>query len=418
LGEHEVARARACTPTTQTRDNVAPEALRLMSQNQQQVAEAWIYVDESQGPSGTEAGRPFWLAALILERPITQDLIDAALQRLRNDPEAKGKRYDDATLARGFFHASEDSKNTHSALCKEIVERDLAAAFDSSQWFFSRDEEGIDGARLHRLSVALSAMSAFQSDYDRLHLVVARREGSFEERDVPKLLQFVRDAGFHNVAQMPHLGTRFTEIDFELVDGKHPGVQVCDFVLWAVQRAKPERTKHTGDTRWLERLRIFVWAQGGAEGGPHRKVAATLGRGFKPTLLLLPGAISPRPVADLTGPEQWELVCKMAADVHRVAASASTSPRIKHWASDVAQAAALCERAHTLSHRDLSDALRVILTTFVLICDTLPVFHRSSVEACTRAAEKRDVAAEYLSRTGRLWVPTPFSLEASIVLHG
>jgi hypothetical protein len=354
----------------------------------------------------------------MFERPITQDLIDAALERLRNDPEAKGNRYDHATLARGFFHASEDSKNAHSALCKEIVGRNLAAAFDSSQWYFARDEEGIEGARLHRLSVALSAMSAFQSDYDRLHLVVARREGSFEERDVPKFLQFVRDAGFYNVAQMPHLGTRFTEIYFELVDGKHPGVQVCDLVLWAVQRAKPERTKHTGDTKWLERLRIFVWAQGGAEGGPQQKVAATLGKGVKSTTPLLPGAISPRPLADLTGPDQWELVCEMAADVHRVAAVVSASPRIKHLASDVAQASGLCERAHTLSHQDLADALRVIITTFVLICDTLPVFNRSSVEACTRAAEKRDVAAEYLSRTGRLWVPTSFSLEASIVLHG
>ena len=383
------------------------------------MADAWIYVDESQGPSalGTEAGRPFWLAALILETPITHDLIDAALERLRKDPDAARNSQDQATLARGFFHASEDSKNAHSALCTAIIERDLAAAFDSSQWFFARDEEGIEGSRLHRLSVALSAMSAFQSDYDRLHLVVARRDGTFAEQDVPKLLEFVREAGFYNVAQMPHLQTRFGAIDLQLADGKHPGVQVCDLVLWAIQRAKPEKLKHTGDTRWLERLRIFVWAQGGAEGGPQQKVAATLGKGVKPTLLLLPGTVTPRPLADLTGPEQWELVREMAADVHRATEIASASPRIKHLASDVAQASALCESAHTLSREDLANALRAIMSTFVLLCDTLPVFDRHSVEACTRAAEKRDVAAEYLSRTGRLWVPTRFSLEASAVVQ-
>jgi len=50
------------------------------------VADAWIYVDESQGPSGTEAGLLFWLGALILQNQIPQDLIDAALERLRNEP--------------------------------------------------------------------------------------------------------------------------------------------------------------------------------------------------------------------------------------------------------------------------------------------------------------------------------------------
>ena len=383
------------------------------------MADAWIYVDESQGPSalGTEAGRPFWLAALILNSPIDQDLTDAALDRLRSDPDAAGNTHDQTTLARGFFHASEDSKNAHSALCREIVERGLAASFDSSQWFFSRDEEGIEGARLHRLSVALSAMSAFQSDYDCLHVAVARREGSFVEQDIPKFLEFVRDAGFHNVEQMPHRGTRFAAIDFQLVDGKHPGVQVCDLVLWAIQRANPVKLNHTGDKTWLERLGIFIWAQGGEEDGPQQKVAATLGKGVRPTLLLLPRAVTPRALADLNGLEQWDLVCDMAADIHTAAPIASTSPRIKHLALDVARAAALCETAHTLPPEELPNALREIISTFVLICDTLPVFDRDLVEACTRAAEKRDAAAEYLSRTGRLWIPTGFSLEASAVVQ-
>jgi hypothetical protein len=190
---------------------------------------------------------------------------------------------------------------------------------------------------------------------------------------------------------------------------------VCDFVLWAIQRAKPERTKLTGDSKWLKRLRLFISAQGGAVGGPQQKVAGTLGKGVKPTRPLLPGAISPRPLTDLSGPDQWELICEIAADLHRATAIAGASPRISHLASDVAQAAALCERAHMLAGDALANALRHILSTFVLICDTLPVFDRSSIAACTRAAEKRDVAAEYLSRTGRLWVPTQFSLAASAV---
>lgn len=382
------------------------------------VADAWIYVDESQGPSasGTQAGRPFWLGALILESPIGQDLIDAALERLRNDPEAASNKRVAATLTRGFFHASADLHNARRALCDEIVERDLAASFDSAQWFFDRDEEGIEGPRLHRLSVALGAMSAFQSDYDRLHLVVARREGSFVERDVPKLLEFVRDAGLYNISQTPRIQTRFCAIDFHLADGSHPGVQVCDLVLWAIQRANPQGLKHTGDAQLLERLRLFVWAQGGVNDGPHQKVAAMLGRGVKPKLLLLPGDITPRAPADMNTLEQWDLVCDMAVDIHAAARIASASPRIKHLASEVERAASLCEKAHTLlPGEELRNGLHEILTTFLLICDTLPVFDRNSIEACTRAAEKRDLASEYLRRGGQLCVPLGFSLTADDV---
>lgn len=381
------------------------------------MADAWVYVDESQGPSasGTQAGRPFWLGALILESPIGQDLIDAALERLRNDPEAATNKRVAATLKRGFFHASADLHNARRALCDVIVERGLAASFDSSQWFFDRDPEGIEGARLHSLSVALGAMSALQSDYDCLHLVVARREGSFEEREASAFLKFIREARFNDVAQMPHVATRFPDIDLQVVNGSHPGVQVCDLVLWAIQRAKPENREFAGDRTWFDRLKLFLWAQGGEVGGPQQKVAAMLGKGVRPTMPLLPGAVTPRALADMNGFEQWDLLCDMAVDIHAAAPLARTSPRIKHLASEVERASALCEEAHTLAPEDLTNALREITSTFVLICDTLPVFDRNSVEACTLAAEKRDLAAEYLSRTGRLFIPTGFSLTAEDV---
>jgi hypothetical protein len=151
------------------------------------VADAWVYIDESQGPAAdaVDPGKPFRVGALVLEREVPADIINGALGELAADPDAQGNAADQETLRRGHFHASFDSKNAHSWLSRAIVAAGLDGEFSDMQWHFGRkDSEKYGPSELHPLMNLLSALSAVQDDYDAVHLVVAKREGTFDEANV------------------------------------------------------------------------------------------------------------------------------------------------------------------------------------------------------------------------------------------
>lgn len=52
----------------------------------------------------------------ISQHPITSDVVSEAMTNLKNDPEINDTS-DISTIAHGYFHASEDSKNAHSHFC-------------------------------------------------------------------------------------------------------------------------------------------------------------------------------------------------------------------------------------------------------------------------------------------------------------
>jgi hypothetical protein len=55
------------------------------------MAEARVYIDESQAPSaeGTEAGQPFRVGALVVEHESPRSVPTARMARLRPDPDAR-----------------------------------------------------------------------------------------------------------------------------------------------------------------------------------------------------------------------------------------------------------------------------------------------------------------------------------------
>jgi hypothetical protein len=384
------------------------------------MSDAWVYIDESQAPhaAGTEAGQPFWLAALVTKAPIDDALVQAALNRLRDDPDAVGHASDQATLGRGYFHASADSKNAHSALCSAIVAAGLDATFLAAQWFFEREDgDKYEGARLHRLSALLGVSSVFQDDFDCVHVVLARRERSFATREVEEWPAYCartqRDGVVHGIyaAAFP---VRFPRIDASLADADHPGIQVCDFVLWCVQRARLERLEPTGDARWLRYLGLHLGMAGGVEGSASQEVRGQLGGGAE---LTVPGPdhpVPPRDIDELSDEERWELVKEIAADVHRAARIATGNSRIGHFAELLKSAASACDRNE--AREDNGKTFADLMEVFVHVCDTLPVYDTTDALAFARATEKRALAASFLRPGCRLWVPDGFSLKAEDLL--
>ncbi|MDI3286160.1 hypothetical protein [Polyangium sp. 15x6] len=378
------------------------------------MGDAWVYIDESQAPhaTGAEAGQPFWLGALITEQPIEQGLIDGALGQLKADPDSVGNTQDEATLGRGYFHASEDSKNAHSWICRAIVDAPVHAKFSATRWFFDRhDSNEYDGAKLHRLTALLSVMTALQDDFETIHVFVASREGSFEQTHMVQWPDYCLKMQLGALVDMPILPTRFPRIDAQLVSPNHPGIQACDFILWAVQRSKPVRLSPTGKSDWLKRLGLQLWADGGAENSAQQALEGILGKGIERAILPPMDSPPPRRLESLDAAERWALVQQIADDVHRAASLAEGNPRIGHLAAYLERASAGCERAHQVSPNELRELLGAMMEAFLLTCHTLPMFDVTDGAAWARVTEKRILAAAFM-KGDWLWLPPSFSLRS------
>lgn len=217
------------------------------------VTDAWVYIDESQAPyaTGVDKGQPFWLGALLVDSPIGSPLISSALEQLRKDPDIVGSVQDAATLERSYFHASEDSKNAHSWLCRAIRSEIQAASFSATQWFFdAKDGEDLEGSKLHQMATLLSTSTALQDGYDCVHVIVAERIGTFDQTHIQQWPDLVREQQLGSFVRMPALPCRFPRIVTTVGKPSDPGIQVADFVLWAIQRSKPNKLTPTGNRDW------------------------------------------------------------------------------------------------------------------------------------------------------------------------
>ncbi len=79
-----------------------------------------VYSDES---TFSDPRLCIGVGMLLSDSDISAALITNAMNALREDPdrfEGRSKTIDDRTIERGYFHASEDSKNAHSHLCNQI----------------------------------------------------------------------------------------------------------------------------------------------------------------------------------------------------------------------------------------------------------------------------------------------------------
>ncbi len=119
----------------------------------------------------------------------------------------------------------------------------------------------------------------------------------------------------------------------------------------------------------------------------------------------MPGACTPRAIEALTDVERFALVEEIAADVHRVAANAKGSSRIGHLIDDLNAAVAAIPNVRAEVPTEAGAAANALLQSFLLICDTIPIYDPADAASSATAAEKRSLAAMFLSGRLRLWLP-------------
>jgi hypothetical protein len=353
--------------------------------------DAFVYIDESQSPDrqAAEPGVPFRVGVLILENQIADGICARALAALAADPEAAGDGRDRATLARGFFHASLDSKNAHSALCRSIVEAKLDAYFMDMQWKFdppkvqtSSETERVGG--LHSLVNMLASMSVLDDDYDFVHMEVARRAGTFDEFHAERLTALFDEERLGSVIESTAgFRARFPGFDIKVSDGSNAGVQVCDFLLWAVQRKKL-----LGDDPWQGRVNLRMLYEGSEVDGHQAKGHYVLGEPRDASFV--PKSSHPRApqLGSMPLPEIEQAMLEIEADIRRAHREAVRGDRRIQQ-----HAAVLTAAVDVLDGRANASGVVDVAKAFILTADTMPLYDPKNEREATRASEKRLVSA-------------------------
>lgn len=182
---------------------------------------------------------------------IQSSFIKEAMTRLLNDEEFDLKR-DTRTISNGYFHASEDSRNAHSHLCRCIKEK-LGGLF-AFNYFIITPENPLPKNQQERfLDRCLQGSSLeFFNSLEEVFLVIEGRPelttyhaGKWQD----KIYALLEGSTYHN----PVFKTFFPKINVQIGTKQEPGLQVADFMSWAVMRSLKQPKKPEWET-WLQRI--------------------------------------------------------------------------------------------------------------------------------------------------------------------
>lgn len=232
-------------------------------------SEIWIYVDESGDPAlSARSGesRYFSLGALTVQTPITEEPINRALDKLHEDPDAQANTCDQKSLQRGYFHASFDSKNAHSHICKEIAEL-CPADFQFQRFDKTKVSQGrlfrSTSASFHKDMVNLVATKVSGKRIQRVNFCVAERQ-TFPQGVADYWKEQFLERLTVSTAELPQVPCYFPKLHVRTVPGDHPGIQAADFLLWAVSRKYGNRY----DRVWYDRVGLKVESTSSESHGP------------------------------------------------------------------------------------------------------------------------------------------------------
>lgn len=215
----------------------------------------YIYLDET---TFSVPDARIGYGTLITDTEISQEIINDALTQLEKDPDRHippQLKIDDATLERGFFHASEDSKNAHSHLCVAI-NNNVNGYFSSN--YFDNEVFILNGKPtnyVYEISSSLSIISGL-STTSAVKVIFEERSG-LNLPNIKKWFQKLETELLMSIYEQPYIPCFFPKVYFEIQSKSNPGLQCVDFLLWTVNR------HNNGDKKWLSRINTsFMLEQG------------------------------------------------------------------------------------------------------------------------------------------------------------
>jgi len=210
----------------------------------------YIYADETEFKLNEDDEKGIIGTGLLLtESPINFNVIDIALKNLKKEigimeePDTRDLRTD----KRGYFHASDDSKNAHSYLCESIRDNVVGNFYYS---YFDSSNDDKDRSMEHLMRLTLKLASMFILNRDEIIFNYEGR-GSFKIDSAKLWLEDFYN-GLENHVIKDKFPTTFPKINIIEGNKSTEGIQVTDFILWAFNR----KTMDSKKSEWVKRLEI------------------------------------------------------------------------------------------------------------------------------------------------------------------
>lgn len=203
----------------------------------------YFYADETQCEynSGKITTKAYGYGVLITRYRVEDtDVIIEALMHLKRDPDIHKldrKAYDEVTIQREYFHACEDSANAHSHLCTAIRK------YIQGKFRYDYDDKSQYSDILSR--------SCLEFTYRNEPIVfVIEERADFQQSNADIWIENAYKCIEKSLVQSPDTPAYFPEIKIEIKNKKNAGLQVTDFILWAINRTKNKKPE------WQNKLKF------------------------------------------------------------------------------------------------------------------------------------------------------------------
>jgi hypothetical protein len=202
---------------------------------------------------------------LVGSKEITNEVTEMAISNLSSDQDFDGKK-DKRTIERNYFHASEDSKNAHSHFCNAINEH-IKGVFDFT--YYDNVNEKDLSKTTHTEGIFTRCLTGSSVEFfnypDEVFLIIEKRN-NLNKDVIEKWKQSVYRLLEGITLDIPSYKVYFPKINIVLAGKDHPGLQVVDFLLWAINRSK----KIPPNEIWSKRLAIKAFHYYEDKGGRNR----------------------------------------------------------------------------------------------------------------------------------------------------
>jgi len=233
----------------------------------------YVYVDESTfGKSSKYSG----CACFITKERIPTDVIEEALINLEQDSDRhkeKFKKQDERTLARRYFHASDDSQNAHSHLCNSI-NKNVKGEFHSH--FFNIQKNAFKNcSEAYDIASKLSILNVFSKT--REVVFIFEKRNGISQSYLRLWWDSLWEDLFKGAFTHPYVKIYYPAFKFEIKSKKEsePGLQVVDFLFWASSRQVLYK-----NCPWLGRIKSWLRTDFKSENktlGGHSLILGILG---------------------------------------------------------------------------------------------------------------------------------------------
>lgn len=351
----------------------------------------YAYSDETEfKKSDSDIDTIVGTGVLITKERISESLILECLQNLKNDKDINS--IDQKTLKNGFFHASQDSKNAHSHLCVGI-NKNISACFIYSYYNQKCSIEtniNLSIEDLNRQTLTLSALELFRNKIDKVVLTIENRSG-FSEAAAKEWLKRLYNQLLKLTYNQPTFITYYPRFEIVISSKKEPGLQITDFILWALNRNNTQKP----DAKWAKRLNFKTYMYHSIEDSPESG-----GTYFLNSFSFGDEMINyPYPLEKIESDEEFYDIYITIEYVIRQLCEVKLPTHVEHFFCDLQILKAIFDKKQHFETEDL----QLLCSTFIKLFDTLPIYHEIEEEKDWKKLLKAKKLAGQLLHQSSIW---------------